>query len=160
MIAADRPFCSGKNRRHGMNLQVIASRMDTEPLLCRTRRPSTAFRVVEGSFGPLLLAVGLMNFVFPITALYLGPFALALYWRWGRADARTMAPMSTSRAALSRAAVASADDGIQMHGGQNAHHEMAGAAGPDGADASPADRSGPCGPSAGNWIPRACRAVG
>ena len=24
-LAADRPFCSGKHRRHGMNLQVIAS---------------------------------------------------------------------------------------------------------------------------------------
>jgi hypothetical protein len=57
MIAADRPFCSGKNRRHGMNLQVIASRMDTEPLLCRTRRPSTAFRVVEGSFGWTALTI-------------------------------------------------------------------------------------------------------
>jgi Domain of unknown function (DUF4396) len=29
--------------------------------------------------------MGVMNFVFPITALYFGPFALALYWRWGRA---------------------------------------------------------------------------
>ena len=28
-----------------------------------------------------------MNFVFPITALYFGPLALALYWRWGRAAA-------------------------------------------------------------------------
>jgi hypothetical protein len=25
--------------------------------------------------------MGVMNFVFPITALYFGPFALALYWR-------------------------------------------------------------------------------
>ena len=24
-MAADRPFCSGKHRRHGLNLQVIAS---------------------------------------------------------------------------------------------------------------------------------------
>ena len=24
-VAADRPFCSGKHKRHGMNLQVIAS---------------------------------------------------------------------------------------------------------------------------------------
>jgi uncharacterized membrane-anchored protein len=24
-VAADRPFCSGKHRRHGMNLQVISS---------------------------------------------------------------------------------------------------------------------------------------
>ena len=28
--------------------------------------------------------MGVMNFVFPITALYFGPFALALYWRWAR----------------------------------------------------------------------------
>jgi hypothetical protein len=31
--------------------------------------------------------MGVMNFVFPITALYFGPAALALYWRWGRAGA-------------------------------------------------------------------------
>jgi hypothetical protein len=24
-VAADRPFCSGKHRRHGMNLQVISA---------------------------------------------------------------------------------------------------------------------------------------
>jgi hypothetical protein len=29
--------------------------------------------------------MGVMNAVYPITALYLGPFALALYRRWGRA---------------------------------------------------------------------------
>ena len=29
--------------------------------------------------------MGVMNFVFPITALYFGPLALVLYWRWGRA---------------------------------------------------------------------------
>lgn len=28
--------------------------------------------------------MGVMNFVFPITALYFGPAALALYWRWAR----------------------------------------------------------------------------
>src|SRR5919109_1554148 len=42
--------------------------------------------------------MGVMNFVFPITALYFGPFAVALYWRWGRAAARTTmapAPMKT-----------------------------------------------------------------
>jgi Domain of unknown function (DUF4396) len=39
--------------------------------------------------------MGVMNVVFPITALYLGPFALALYWRWGRVAARTaMAAMT------------------------------------------------------------------
>jgi hypothetical protein len=30
--------------------------------------------------------MGIMNAVYPITALYLGPFALAFYWRWGRAE--------------------------------------------------------------------------
>jgi hypothetical protein len=73
--------------------------------------------------------MGVMNFVFPITALYLGPFALVLYWRWGRAAAQT-----TTSMAMSRAAVASAGDGLQMRGGRNVYHEMAGAAGPDGAD--------------------------
>jgi hypothetical protein len=89
--------------------------------------------------------MGVMNFVFPITALYFGPFALALYWRWGRADARTKAPMSMSPAAISRAAVASAGDGMQMHGGQNAYHVMAGTAGPGGADepAPPGGRARP-----------------
>jgi hypothetical protein len=81
--------------------------------------------------------MGVMNFVFPITALYFGPFAVALYWRWGRAAARTtMASMSMSHAAVSRAAVAAAGAGLQMPGGQDAYHEMAGAAGPGGADKS------------------------
>ena len=84
--------------------------------------------------------MGVMNVVFPITALYLGPFALALYWRWGRAAARTMAPVSTNRAAVPQAAVASAGDGPQLRGGQHADHEMAGAAGPGGAgEPAPAD---------------------
>ena len=30
-------------------------------------------------------AMGVMDAVFPITALYFGPLALASYWRWGRA---------------------------------------------------------------------------
>ncbi len=76
--------------------------------------------------------MGVMNFVFPITALYFGPFALALYWRWGRADAQATASMPMSRAAVSQAAVASAGD-MRTHGGQNAYQEMPGAAGPDGA---------------------------
>jgi hypothetical protein len=36
--------------------------------------------------------MGVMNVVFPITALYLGPVALALYWRWGRAGPATDTP--------------------------------------------------------------------
>ena len=42
--------------------------------------------------------MGVMNFVFPITALYFGPFALALYWRWGRAPHATTS--MTSGAAI------------------------------------------------------------
>lgn len=33
--------------------------------------------------------MGVMDAVFPITALYFGPFALAFYWRWARAPRRT-----------------------------------------------------------------------
>lgn len=32
--------------------------------------------------------MGIMNAVYPITALYFGPLALAAYWRWRRAPAR------------------------------------------------------------------------
>ncbi len=32
--------------------------------------------------------MGVMNLVFPITTMYSGPFALAFYWRWGRAAER------------------------------------------------------------------------
>ncbi len=40
-------------------------------------------------------AMGVMEAVFPITALYFGPLALAFYWRWGRAvDGVTRASMS------------------------------------------------------------------
>ncbi len=40
--------------------------------------------------------MGVMNFVFPITALYFGPLALALYWRWGRAAHTTTSPSSAA----------------------------------------------------------------
>jgi Domain of unknown function (DUF4396) len=36
--------------------------------------------------------MGVMNFVFPITALYFGPLALWFYWRWGRAGASRRRP--------------------------------------------------------------------
>jgi hypothetical protein len=90
--------------------------------------------------------MGVMNFVFPITALYFGPLALALYWRWGRAAVRTtMASTFMSRASVSRVAGASAGDGVQMHGGQSAYHEIGGEAGPHGTDepAPPDERARP-----------------
>lgn len=79
--------------------------------------------------------MGVMNFVFPITALYFGPFALAFYWRWGRVSRRmTMAPMPVARVAVSQTAMSEA-----------VHHDLAGAVGRDGDDgtASGADRSRP-----------------
>jgi Domain of unknown function (DUF4396) len=45
--------------------------------------------------------MGVMNFVFPITALYFGPLAVALYWRWGWAARATPPPMSASPAMVS-----------------------------------------------------------
>jgi len=49
--------------------------------------------------------MGVMNAVFPITALYFGPLALAFYWRWGRAAASTAtAPVSMSREPVSQPA--------------------------------------------------------
>ena len=86
--------------------------------------------------------MGVMNFVFPITALYFGPLALALYWRWGRA-ARAMPPISMSPAAMPVTAAASVGDGTQKR--QRVHHDIAGAAGTsgDGEPAQPGERARP-----------------
>jgi len=94
--------------------------------------------------------MGVMNFVFPITALYLGPFALVLYWRWARAaapTARTAAPtarpaMRMSRTSVSQTVGASAHDGQQMHGGQHTHRDEPGTAGSPSADEQPAPSEG------------------
>jgi hypothetical protein len=72
--------------------------------------------------------MGVMNFVFPITALYFGPLALAFYWRWARAaPATAAAPMSMSLAAATPAGVPV--DGLTAQG-QRDHHDVA--AGPGG----------------------------
>jgi hypothetical protein len=64
--------------------------------------------------------MGVMNFVFPITALYFGPFALAFYWRWGRAAPRTPMPaMAMSETAGSLAAVPVGPGLSMMH--EHAH---------------------------------------
>ncbi len=44
--------------------------------------------VIAGRRQPMAV----MNWVFPITALYFGPFALALYWRWARVPAHRRRP--------------------------------------------------------------------
>jgi Domain of unknown function (DUF4396) len=83
--------------------------------------------------------MGVMNFVFPITALYFGPLALAFYWRWGRAAARTaMAPTDQSTAPMSMAAAsrmadASAGNGVQTGDEQHIHPVTAEPARPRGA---------------------------
>jgi Domain of unknown function (DUF4396) len=61
-------------------------------------------------------SMGVMNFVFPITALYLGPLALALYWRWARASARQPVPaVSAHMMAAERAAVTPAGGAVLGH---------------------------------------------
>ena len=93
--------------------------------------------------------MGVMNFVYPITALYFGPFALALYWRWERAAAPTTESMSASSAAVPQAAtVASAGSG-----GQSAYGEMAVAGGPGGAW-EPARRMSAPGHGGSRWPSR------
>jgi hypothetical protein len=91
--------------------------------------------------------MGVMNFVFPLTALYLGPFALALYWRWARAAAATpttmssmsmsmsmsMASMPKARATVLQPAGVSAGDGLPTNGRLSASEQPA----------APAERSRP-----------------
>jgi hypothetical protein len=57
--------------------------------------------------------MGVMNFVFPITALYFGPFALAFYWKWARATARPTrgAPADVAVPAMAMATPGGSDDG-------------------------------------------------
>jgi Domain of unknown function (DUF4396) len=58
--------------------------------------------------------MGVMNFVFPITALYFGPAALALYWRWARVGARPARP-SRPLAGAKMPAMAMAVSGQGVH---------------------------------------------
>ncbi len=87
--------------------------------------------------------MGVMNFVFPITALYFGPFALAFYWRWARAGRR----MTMSDAAVTAASVPerAMPQTAAAPAGQHAQHEMGDPAGRDDgrAPASPAGRPRP-----------------
>lgn len=83
--------------------------------------------------------MGVMNFVFPITALYFGPLALAFYWRWARATGTARPSMAASPAAMSLAASA----GNESRAHQYAHHDMTGAAGPSDEPAQPAERARP-----------------
>ena len=71
--------------------------------------------------------MGVMNFVFPITALYFGPLAVALYWRWGRATA----PATVASMPVRMAPVTSAGDVKEIGAGRGA--ARADSAGVDGA---------------------------
>jgi hypothetical protein len=73
--------------------------------------------------------MGVMNFVFPLTALYFGPLALGLYWRWGRVAA-VAAPMPASLVA--QAVPADAGGAPRAGGSQPAQHDMPGMPGPAG----------------------------
>jgi Domain of unknown function (DUF4396) len=88
--------------------------------------------------------MGVMNVVYPITALYFGPLALAFYWRWARAAPRLPAAAeSVSRESVPRPAMAPAGDGMRAHGGQPAGHDMAGGHGAGRAGApTPPDKRG------------------
>ena len=65
--------------------------------------------------------MGVMNAVFPITALYFGPAAVAFYWRWHRTAPRGItAPARPSREPSRQAAMATANGHRPMtmdHGG-------------------------------------------
>jgi hypothetical protein len=68
-------------------------------------------------------AMGVMEAVFPITALYFGPLALAFYRRWGRAAARM--PMASAPMAMA---------GMRhAHGGMDGEH----GSGPSGSGEKP-----------------------
>jgi hypothetical protein len=86
--------------------------------------------------------MGVMNFVFPITALYFGPFALAFYWRWARSGRQlTMPRTSMTKASASDGAALAAD---AAPAGQHAHHDVGVGTGREGPDPQfAAERSRP-----------------
>ncbi|HSR83997.1 MAG TPA: DUF4396 domain-containing protein [Streptosporangiaceae bacterium] len=60
--------------------------------------------------------MAIMNVVYPVTALYFGPIALAFYWRWARAPSRSaMTAMSGAMASVEVTA-ASSRGGDVTHG--------------------------------------------
>jgi hypothetical protein len=82
--------------------------------------------------------MAVMNAVYPITALYLGPFALAFYWRWGRAAARAaVAPMSAHQRSPSQPAPAHGSGTMLMDEGKEADPGPGSPAQPVAADARP-----------------------
>jgi hypothetical protein len=85
-------------------------------------------------------SMGVMNFVFPITALYFGPLALFFYWRRARGSAvqPSMSAISAPMVGKSDQPSTEADHGHSGHNGNNAHHAMAQMTTPEGGAASTA----------------------
>ena len=90
--------------------------------------------------------MGVMNFVYPITALYFGPFALAFYWKWARAGHR----MTTPHASMTEASVShgSMPQAAADPAGQHTGHGMGVGAGRDGGD----DPESVAGRSRPRWV--------
>jgi hypothetical protein len=88
--------------------------------------------------------MGVMNFVFPITALYFGPLALMLYWRWGRSPGPLpVASMSMSPVARSMVGPPVARDHVTSH--DETQHVVVPAEAPHDCDqpSAPAERPRP-----------------
>jgi hypothetical protein len=89
--------------------------------------------------------MGVMNFVFPITALYFGPFALAFYWRWARTGSQVATPhRSMTEPPVSQVAMPRAAASVGQHG----RHDMPDPAGRDGCP----DPESPAGRSRPRWV--------
>ena len=97
------------------------------------------------SFNHRRQTMGVMNLVFPITALYFGPLALAFYWRWGRA-ARRPASTAVGRTGITSHRMAMTSVGASARGAGDRHPagrnvDTPDPAGRDDSDAgSPPDR--------------------
>jgi hypothetical protein len=100
--------------------------------------------------------MGVMEAAYPITALYLGPLALLLYWRWGRNVAKPMKRRvrSTSAAAMREMravpemAVASAGPGVPRPNAHSNDQEIALRA----ASAGPSNAAHPLAAERPRWV--------
>jgi hypothetical protein len=100
--------------------------------------------------------MGVMDAVYPITALYLGPLALALYWRWGRNPAgrrrgripRRRAAATHQITAMPDMAVASAGRGPPEANERDVEHHVVHAADSDG----PRESAPPVAPEKPRWV--------
>ena len=100
--------------------------------------------------------MAVMDAVYPITALYLGPLALWFYWRWGRNAARLATEHGRAsgaagmhpRAALPEMAMASARRSLPEREDRDANHDTLHAAGSHG----PRDSAHPAAAEKPRWV--------